>query len=140
MNGWEPTVRSEDFEQFASLKRRIAQFIDFRQELVRRAVEISPAAARGFGDTEASSTVRSRLNADLEALQRGYNERTREADGLAEQNRCAAGYLLMLGLVALVLAALNVLVIRDSVLARLSDIAQATDRIRTGDIGSEVPH
>ncbi|MET4350023.1 PAS domain S-box-containing protein [Bradyrhizobium sp. RT9b] len=140
MNGWEPTVRSEDFEQFASLKRRIAQFIDFRQELVRRAVEISPAAAREFGDTEASSTVRSRLNADLEALQRGYNERTREADGLAEQNRCAAGYLFMLGLAALVLAALNVLVIRDSVLARLSDIAQATDRIRTGDIGSEVPH
>ncbi|UFW43190.1 HAMP domain-containing protein [Bradyrhizobium sp. WSM471] len=140
MKGWEPTVRSEDFERFASLKRRIAQFIDFRQELVRRAVEISPAAAREFGDTEASSTVRSRLNADLEALQRGYNERTREADGLAEQNCYAAGYLFMLGLAALVLAALNVLVIRDSVLARLSDIAQATDRIRTGDIESEVPH
>ncbi|WP_369726168.1 PAS-domain containing protein [Bradyrhizobium sp. LLZ17] len=140
MNGWEPTVRSEDFEEFVSLKRRIAQFIDFRQELVRRAVEISPAAAREFGDTEASSTVRERLNADLEALQRGYNERTREADGLAQKNRCAAAYLFMLGLAALVLAALNVLVIRDSVLARLSDIAQATDRIGTGDIGSEVPH
>ncbi|TYL72516.1 PAS-domain containing protein [Bradyrhizobium cytisi] len=140
MKGWEPTVRSEDFEQFAALKRRIAQFIDFRQELVRRALDISPAAAREFGDTEASSTVRSRLNADLEALQRGYNERIREADGLAEQNRYAAWYLFMLGLAALVLAALNVLVIRDSVLARLLDIAQATDRITTGDIRSEVPH
>ncbi|WP_314963856.1 PAS-domain containing protein [Bradyrhizobium cosmicum] len=140
MKGWEPTGRSEDFERFAALKRRIAQFIDIHQELVRRAVEISPAAAREFGDTEASSTVRSRLNADLEALQRGYNERTREADELAEQNRCAAWYLFMLGLAALVLAALNVLVIRDSVLARLSDIAEATDRIRTGDIASEVPH
>ncbi|MGR4932206.1 hypothetical protein ACIPUD_36190 [Bradyrhizobium sp. CAR08] len=37
------------------------------------------------------------------------------------------------------LAAINVLVIRDSVLARLSDIAQASDHIRTVGIGSEVP-
>lgn len=46
----------------------------------------------------------------------------------------------MLGLIALFLAALNVVVMRGSVLARLSDIAQATDRITMGDIRSEVPH
>ena len=38
------------------------------------------------------------------------------------------------------LGALNVVVMRGSVLAPLSDIAQATDRITTGGIRSQVPH
>ncbi|MET4725207.1 HAMP domain-containing protein [Bradyrhizobium japonicum] len=84
--------------------------------------------------------MRSKLNADLEALQRSYDKRAREADQLADENRYAAWYLFMLGLAALVLAAINVLVMRDSVVGRLSDIAQATDRIAAGDIKSEVPH
>ncbi|MCS3499662.1 PAS domain-containing protein [Bradyrhizobium japonicum] len=103
-------------------------------------LEISPAAAREWGDNQANRTVRSKLNADLEALQRSYDKRAREADQLADENRYAAWYLFMLGLAALVLAAINVLVMRDSVVGRLSDIAQATDRIAAGDIKSEVPH
>jgi methyl-accepting chemotaxis protein len=34
-------------------KGRIDQFIDFRKELARRAVEISPAAGREWGDNDA---------------------------------------------------------------------------------------
>ncbi len=140
MKRWEQTAPPEDLEQFTAFKKRVMQFTDFRQELVRRALEISPAAAREWGDNDASRNARRRLNSDLEALERSYNERTGEADQLADENRYAAWYLFMLGLMALVLAALNVLVMRESVLGRLSDIAQATDRIATGDIRSEVPH
>lgn len=134
------TVGDDDAEQLASFRQRIAQFIDVGQELVRRGLEISPAAAREWGGNDANRTLRNKLNADIETLERIYRQRTSEADDLANENRYAAAYLFMLGLVALFLAALNVVVMRGSVLARLSDIAQATDRITMGDIRSEVPH
>lgn len=136
----ERTVGDDDAEQFASFRQRISQFIEFRQELVRRGLEISPAAAREMGDNDANRTLRSNLNGDLEKLQRIYRERARQADDLADENRYAAAYLFMLGLAALLLAGLNVVVMRGSVVGALAEITQATDRIADGDVKSEVPH
>ncbi|MCA1433779.1 PAS-domain containing protein [Bradyrhizobium sp. BRP20] len=136
----ERTVGDDDAELFSSFRQRIQQFIDFRQELVRRGVEISPAAAREWGDNDANRTLRSKLNSDLEELERIYEQRAREADELADDNRYAAAYLFALGLAALMLAALNVVVMRHSVVGALADITQATDRIAQGDVKSEVPH
>ncbi|WP_109143295.1 PAS-domain containing protein [Bradyrhizobium sp. SUTN9-2] len=136
----ERTVGDDDAELFSSFRQRIQQFIDFRQELVRRGVEISPAAAREWGDNDANRTLRSKLNSDLEALERIYEQRAREADELADSHRYAAAYLFALGLAALMLAALNVVVMRNSVIGALADITQATDRIAQGDVKSEVPH
>ncbi len=42
---------------------------------MRRGVEISPAAAREWGDNDANRTVRSKLNSDIEALERIYQQR-----------------------------------------------------------------
>ncbi|WP_082641496.1 PAS-domain containing protein [Bradyrhizobium yuanmingense] len=136
----ERTVGDDDAELFSSFRQRIQQFIDFRKELVRRGVEISPAAAREWGDNDANRTLRSKLNSDLEALERIYEQRASEADELADSHRYAAAYLFALGLVALILAALNVIVMRNSVVGALADITQATDRIAQGDVKSEVPH
>lgn len=136
----ERTAGDDDAEQLASFRQRIAQFIDFRQELARRGLEISPAAAREWGDNDANRTLRNKLNVDLEALERIYRQRASEADELANENRYAAAYLFMLGLVALVLAGLNVVVMRSSVVGALAEITQATDRIAGGDVKSEVPH
>ena len=136
----ERTVGDDDAEQLASFRQRIAQFIDFRQELVRRGLEISPAAAREWGDNDANRTLRNKLNADLETLERIYRQRASDADELANENHYAAAYLFMLGLVALVLAGLNVVVMRSSVVGALDEITQATDRIADGDVKSEVPH
>lgn len=140
MKSMERTVSKDDAEEFAEFRQRIAQFIEFRQELVRRAVEISPAAAREWGDSSASRKVRSKLNSDIEALERIYHQRAGEADELANENRYAAAYLFALGLAALLLAALNVVVMRSSVVGALAEITQATDRIAQGDVRSEVPH
>lgn len=136
----ERTVSKDDAEQFAAFRQRIGQFIEFRQELVRRGAEISPAAAREWGDNNANRKVRSKLSSDIEALERIYQRRAREADELANENRYAAAYLFALGLAALLLAALNVVVMRSSVVGALSEITQATDRIAQGDVKSEVPH
>lgn len=140
VKGMERTAGDDDAEQLARFRQRIAQFIDFRQELVRRGLEISPAAAREWGDNDANRTLRSKLNVDLETLERIYRQRASEADELANENRYAAAYLFMLGLVALVLAGLNVVVMRSSVVGALAEITQATDRIADGDVKSEVPH
>ena len=140
MERWKETVRADDIEQFTAFKRRIDQFIDFRRELVRRAVEISPAAGREWGDNDANRALRTQLNADLEALARIYNERTTEAAALGDQGRYAAWYLFALGLGALIFAALNVLVMRRSVAGPLQEITEATDRIAAGNINCRIPH
>jgi len=138
--GWEATILSDDEEQFSAFKRRIAQFIEFRKELVRLAVDVSPAAARELGDNDANRTLRTQLNADLEALARIYNERAREAAELGDQGRYASWYLLMLGVGAMIFAALNVFVVKTSVVGPVSEIAQATDRIAAGNLDSEIPY
>lgn len=140
VKGMERISGDDDAEQLASFRERIEQFIEFRQELVRRGLEISPAAAREWGDNDANRTLRDRLNSDLETLERIYRQRTNEADDLANENRYAAAYLFMLGLIALFLAALNVVVMRGSVVGALAEITRATDRIAQGDVESEVPH
>jgi len=137
---WEATVLSDDKEQFTAFKKRIAQFIDFRKELVRLAVDVSPAAARELGDNDANRSLRIQLNVDLEALARIYNERAREAADLGDQGRYASWYLLILGIGAMIFAALNVYVVKTSVITPLSEITQATDRIAAGNLDSEIPH
>ncbi|WP_247513131.1 hypothetical protein [Bradyrhizobium sp. 157] len=87
MERWKQTVRADDVEQFTAFKRRIDQFIEFRKELVRRAVDISPAAGREWGDNDANRAPRTQLSNDLEALARIYNERTVEAAALGDQGR-----------------------------------------------------
>jgi PAS domain S-box-containing protein len=47
---WQAMVRADDAEQFEAFKQRIAQFIEYRAELARLAIEVSPAAARETGD------------------------------------------------------------------------------------------
>jgi PAS domain S-box-containing protein len=140
MERWKETVRADDIEQFTAFKRRIDQFIDFRKELARRAVEISPAAGREWGDNEANRALRTRLSADLEELARIYNERATEAADLGDQGRYAAFYLFALGLGALIFAGLNVRVMRRSVVGPLHEITEATDRIAAGNLNSRIPH
>jgi len=138
--GWEATVQTDDKEQFSGFRRRIRQFIDFRKELVRLALDASPAAARELGDNDANRALRTELNDDLEALARIYNERAREAAELGDQGKYASWYLLMLGFGAMIFAALNVYVMKTSVVRPLSEITHATDQIAAGNLDSEIPH
>jgi PAS domain S-box-containing protein len=140
VKGWEETIRFDDAEQFSAFKQRIAQFIDFRRELARLGVEISPAAARELGDNNANRALRSELNTDLEELARINNERAKEAVELNDAGRYASWYLLALGFGVLMFAALNIVVMKASLIGPLSEITQATDRIAAGKFDGEIPH
>src|SRR5579884_2833323 len=112
---WEGIVQADDAAQFATFKKRIEQFTDFRKELVRRANEISPAAGREWGDNDANRAVRSALNKDLEELSKVYAERGAQISADTEFNRRLSFVLTCLGGLALLLVVAGVVIIARSI-------------------------
>src|SRR6201992_515957 len=137
---WETIVQSDDAEQFATFKKRIEQFVEFRKELVRRANEISPAAGREWGDNDANRSVRSALNKDLEALSKVYSERGRRIAQQTEENHNLALVLTGLGAIALVLCVFGVIIIARSIARPLSVITATIKKVAEGGEHLEVPH
>ncbi|WGS18405.1 MULTISPECIES: methyl-accepting chemotaxis protein [unclassified Bradyrhizobium] len=140
VRNWEALVQADDAEQFATFKKRIEQFVDFRKELVRRGVEIGAAAGREWGDNDANRQVRSALNKDLEALSRVYAERSKRLARQAAVNRDMALVLTCLGAVALIVVVLGVLIIARSVARPLSQITATIKRVAEGADHVDVPH
>lgn len=140
VKNWEALVQADDAEQFATFKKRIEQFIDFRKELVRRGVEIGAAAGREWGDNDANRQVRSALNKDLEALSRVYAERSKKLAQQADANHTLAFVLTGLGVLAIIVVVIGVLIISRSVARPLSVITDTIKRVAEGAEGVEVPH
>ncbi len=140
VRNWEALVRADDAEQFAVFKKRIEQFVNFRNELVRRGVEISPAAGREWGDNDANRSVRSALNKDLEALSKVYVERGRRLAQEAATNQELALLLTCLGGLALATVVVGVLLISRSVARPLSAITTTIKQVADGAEHVEVPH
>jgi len=140
VKNWESIVRADDAEQFAVFEKRIEQFVGFRKELVRRAIEVSPAAGREWGDNDANREVRSALNKDLAALSRVYAERGKRIAAQGEVNRELAFLLTCIGGLALVVVGIGVLIISRSVARPLSLITATIKRVAEGADNVEVPH
>jgi methyl-accepting chemotaxis protein len=140
VKNWEAIVQADDAEQFATFKKRIEQFVDFRKELVRRGVEISPAAGREWGDNDANREVRSALNKDLEALSKVYAERSKHLSQQTDTNHMLALLLTCLGAIELVLVGVGVLIIWRSVARPLSAITATIKQVAEGAENVEVPH
>jgi methyl-accepting chemotaxis protein len=137
---WEAIVETDDAEQFATFKKRIEQFVEFRKELVRRANEVSPAAGREWGDNDANRSVRSALNKDLEALSKVYAERGKKIATQAEVNRELSFLLTCLGGIALLLVGIGVVIIARSIARPLSVITATIKQVAEGTENVEVPH
>lgn len=140
VKNWETLVQADDAEQFATFKKRIEQFVAFRNELVRRGVEINAAAGREWGDNNANREVRSALNKDLEALSKVYAERSKRLARQSDANREMALVLTGLGAAALIAVVLGVLIIARSIARPLSQITATIKRVAEGDDHVEVPH
>ncbi|WP_234681327.1 methyl-accepting chemotaxis protein [Bradyrhizobium monzae] len=140
VKGWETIVKSDDAEQFATFKKRIEQFVDFRKELVRRGVEINAAAGREWGDNDANRAVRSALNKDLEALSKVYAERARQIARETETNRTLSFVLTCLGGVALALVVIGIIIIARSIARPLAAITATIKQVADGAENVVVPH
>ena len=137
---WEAIVQADDAEQFATFKKRIEQFVEFRKELVRRANEISPAAGREWGDNDANRSVRSALNKDLEALSKVYAERGKRIAAADRDQPQLSFVLTCLGGVALLLVVIGVVIIARSIARPLSVITATIKQVADGAENVEVPH
>ena len=140
VKNWESITQADDAQQFAIFKKRIDQFVEFRKELVRRAVEISHEAGREWGDNDANREVRIALNNDLGELSKVYAERSRRIALDTTLNRQLAFLLTCLGGIALVLVGAGVFIISRSVARPLSAITTTIKRVAEGIEGVEVPH
>jgi methyl-accepting chemotaxis protein len=140
VNKWQAIVQADDAAQFATFKKRIEQFVEFRNELVRRAVEINPAAGREWGDNEANRSVRSALNKDLEALSKVYAERATRVAEDSETSRRLSFVLTCLGGLALALVILGVIIIARSIARPLSVITATIKEVADGTDNVRVPH
>ena len=137
---WEGIVQADDTEQFATFKKRIAQFVEFRKELVRRGEEISPAAGREWGDNDANRSVRTALNKDLEALSKVYAERGNRISQQTDVNHLLSFVLTCLGGIALLLVVAGVIIIARSIARPLSVITATIKQVAEGAEHVEVPH
>ena len=137
---WQKLVREDDAEQFAAFAKRVAQFREFRKELVRRAIEVSPAAGREWGDNDANRSVRTALNKDLEAFAKIYAERSRRLGELAADAHRTAWCVTGLAAATFVLVGLGVLMVWRAIAHPLSAITLATGKVAAGEAGVAVPH
>jgi methyl-accepting chemotaxis protein len=140
VKSWQSILKADDAEQFAAFQKRIEQFVEFRKELVRRGVEISPAAGREWGDNDANRKVRSALNADLDTLSKVYAERSKQLAQQAEVHHLLAFLLTGLGGLALVVVGIGVLIISRSVARPLSAITATIKQVAEGAENVVVPH
>src|SRR4051812_36350508 len=140
VKNWQSLVQADDTQQFATFKKRIEQFVDFRKELVRRGVEINGAAGREWGDNDANREVRTALNKDLEALSKVYAERSKKLAQQTDANHTMAFVLTCLGILALAVVVIGVLIIARSIARPLSVITATIKQVADGAEGVEVPH
>jgi methyl-accepting chemotaxis protein len=137
---WQDIVRTDDAEQFATFRKRIEQFVDFRKELVRRAIEINPAAGREWGDNDENRAVRTALNKDLDALAKVYAERGKRIVEQTAVNRELSFVLTCLGGIALVLVVIGVIIIARSIARPLAVITSTIKQVAEGAANVQVPH
>jgi methyl-accepting chemotaxis protein len=139
VNAWKSVVQADDAAQFDAFAKRIAQFQEFRRELVRLGTEVDPKQGREYGDNEANRSVRSALNKDLEALAQLYKRRSERINA-----ELAAGIdrmtlvMTVLGLFAVMCAICGVLITWRSVIRPLARLVKTMGVLAQGDLSAEV--
>src|ERR1051326_492538 len=137
---WRHTLAPGDAASFEAFAGRIRQFQDFRRELVRRGLEIGPAAGREWGDNDANRTVRKALNKDLELLADMYDGRSKQIYAELEQGTQTAAFIQSaLAIAALALAAGGALIIWRDIARPLARINRVTEAVARGAAAVALP-
>jgi methyl-accepting chemotaxis protein len=137
---WRKTVRAQDAAQFDAFAKRIAQFQEFRRELVRRGTEVNPKAGREWGDNDANRNVRKALNKDLDGLTALYSARSNAIyENLDHRIHKTAWKLSLMAVFALMLALAGALLIWRAVARPLHAITQVTQAVADGGAAVEIP-
>ena len=138
---WKKSVRGDDAEPFEAFSNRIAQFIEFRNELARLGTVVSAAAGREWGDNDANRSVRKALNKDLETLTKLYAKRAARVYAEIDSgiDKTALWVTLLAGF-AILLAGAGAVVITRSVAHPIVRITRITEAVAAGDASIAVPY
>src|SRR5262249_38404981 len=141
VRNWKRVVRADDAALFEEFAKRIGTFQEFRRELVRRGVEISPAAGREWGDNDANRNVRTALNKDMEALAQLYAARAQRINAESEQGLNLTAIMMgVFGALSLLVVLLGEWLIRRAVTRPLREITRITETIAAGNNDVAVVH
>jgi methyl-accepting chemotaxis protein len=137
---WKKSVGPDDATAFATFEKRVGQFVEFRNELVRLGTQVSPAAGREWGDNDANRNVRTALNKDLAALAQLYTERSRLIYEALQENTRTTTWMLGGGAAfALLMIGIGILIISRSIARPLTSISKVTEKVAGGDTTISVP-
>jgi methyl-accepting chemotaxis protein len=137
---WQKAVGADDREQFDIFVKRIAQFQEFRRELVRLGIEVNPRAAREWGDNDANRSVRTALNKDLESLARIYAQRALRGHEMIEADMQRMSVIMaVLGLLGLMVAGFGIVTIWRGVVRPLGRLVTTMGELAQGKVDIAVP-
>jgi methyl-accepting chemotaxis protein len=133
MKRWQQAVAPEDLDRYRDFATRMQKYHEFRRELVRRALEISPAAGREFGFNSSSRMVSDTFHNDMGVLARIYSQRAEGIyEDIARSTKFMAWLTPALALCALVLVAIGIFLIWRAVARPLAAITQVTEKVAQG--------
>jgi len=138
---WQKVVHPNEAAQFEAFAKRIAQFQDFRRELVRRALEINPAAGREWGDNDANRSVRTALNNDVGTLAQLYADRSQRIyDEIDRGINTTAILMAVFGSIAVLVAGCGAWIICRAVARPLAEISRTTAAVAAGAYDLHIPY
>jgi methyl-accepting chemotaxis protein len=130
---WQQSVGPEDIDRYRDFATRMQKSHEFRRELVRRTLEIGPAAAREFGFNSTTRTMGATFHNDIGVLARIYSQRAeRIYDDIHSSSQLMAWLMPALASCALMLAAIGIFLIRRAVARPLADITRVTETVADG--------
>jgi len=130
---WKRRPIAAEAARIDALSAKIDQFIGFRRELLRLALEKDAAAAREFGDNDANRKTRTELNAQLVELAKAYEGHKQAAEAMVRSNQ--TNNLIVAGAVALIAllgAGIGCLFVHRTVIKLFSRIAAVTMELAGG--------
>jgi methyl-accepting chemotaxis protein len=137
---WQKIVQADEAAQFDEFSKRIKQFIEFRNELVRLGTEVNPAAGREWGDNEANRSVRTALNKDIEALAAHYAQRAERITARIDRGISTTGAVRgALGFIAILVAAFGMALIWRAVIRPLARLVETMSELAQQNNDVDVP-
>lgn len=130
---WEKFISAADAERYYDLASRIREYQKFRRELVGRALQSGPAAAREFGFNTNTRRVNDIFHDDMKALASSYSRRAELIyDEIDRSTKFTAWLMPALASCSLLLAAIGIFLIRRAVARPLADITRVTETVAEG--------
>ena len=133
VKNWQRTLRPEEADQYRDFSTRVQKYREFRQELVRRALDSGPEAAREWGYSDTARMVSNTLHNDIGALARTYELRAERIYGEINRNIKLTAWLMpALASFTLMLTVIGIFIIWRSVARPLAAITQVTETVAEG--------